>query len=125
MTGAEAVSRRLLGTVWWIAFPPFLVIVLRFSYERACLNPYELLQPIMQRQAGAVVIAAIYLGGYAWFVAASVITARSWDTRAAVAQIQAIWGPGRFKMFAMAGALVLDQVPRAAWAWLYRAGGLC
>lgn len=125
MTGAEQVLRRLLGTLWWIAFPPFLIIVLRFSYERACLNPYELLQPIMQRQAAAVLVAATYLGAHAWFIAACVLTARAWDTPVAAGRLQAIWGPERFKILAIAGALAVEQVPRAAWAWLYRAGGTC
>ena len=125
MTGAEQVLRRLLSTLWWIAFPPFLVLVLRFSYERGCLNPYELVRPIMQRQAGALVIAAIYVSGYVWFIAATILTARTWEARAAAGQLEAIWGPKRFQMFAMAGALALEQVPRAVWVWLCRLGGLC
>jgi hypothetical protein len=125
MTGAQSVTRRLLSTVWWIAFPLFLVLALRFSYERACLDPHELMRPIMQHQAGALVISVIYVSGYAWLIAATIITARIWNARAASGPFEAIWGARRFQMFGMAAAIALEQVPGAVWGWLYRLGGVC
>ena len=125
MTGAEQVIRRKLGTLWWIAFPPFLVIVLWVSYERACHNAYELLQPVMQRQDSALVIAAIYVTGYAWCIAAGVLTARAWGPGAVSGRLQAIWGRERFKLLAMAGAMALEMVPHAVWVWFGRTAVVC
>ena len=41
----EQRTRRVLGVAWWVILPPFMLLIGRFAYERACLNPSELLQP--------------------------------------------------------------------------------
>ena len=112
--------------VWWIQCPLMTVLVARLSYERACLDPYELLRPIMQQQAGALGIAAVYVGAYAWLVAASILSARMWHSPAAPhSQLRAIWNQDLTKIGAMAAVLGLEQVPRAFWAWLYHGIKVC
>jgi hypothetical protein len=126
VTVAESTVRRLLGAAWWCLFPVFLPLVVRFSYERACLNPHELLQPLMRRQPGALAIAAVYVGTYIWLVAAGVLTIRAWAaTRGQSGRLRAIWGRDRVKVVAMAGVFALEQVPRVAWVLVYQMTGLC
>jgi len=126
VTRAEQWTRDILLRVWWVVFPIFALLVSRFSYERACRNPYELLETVMHRQAAAVSIAAIYVGAHVWMVAACLITARAWDTLGSPgAELHRIWGDARLKLLAMAVALTVEQVPRAVWAWLYSQCGVC
>jgi hypothetical protein len=126
VTVVEQNLRRFLAMVWWIEFPLMTLLVARFSYERACLDPYELLRPIMQVQAGALGIAAIYVGAYVWLVAASILSARLWHSPTApLGQLRAIWNRDLTKVCAMAAVLGLEQVPRAVWAWLYHGIKVC
>jgi hypothetical protein len=114
---------RLWSYSWWILWPAFLALVLRFSYERACLDPYELLRPLMRHQSLALAVAAIYTGTHVWIVVAGVLVARTM-AKVREAKIAALVTVD-LKVPAMAAAIVLDQVPRAVWAWLYHALGVC
>ena len=126
MTPVDRTLRRILVRVWWIEFPLIAMLVVRFSYERACLDPYELLRPVMQQQTAALGIAAVYVGAYVWVVTAAVLTARMWHHAGpSVSQLHAIWNDDLAKVHAMAGVLLLEQVPRAVWGWLYGAIGAC
>jgi hypothetical protein len=119
--------RRLLVLVWWVLCPAFLLLVARFSYERACLDPYELLRPLMRRQAVALTVSAIYVGAHVWLAAAGVLTARMWMAGAStlVGVLQTGWRGDRYKVIAMSVAIAIEQVPRAVWAWLYHTLGVC
>jgi hypothetical protein len=117
---------RMLAYSWWILYPAFFLLVLRFSYERACLNPYELLRPLMRHQSLALMIAAIYTGAHLWIVSAGVLLARMIPSR----QGPGVWAVSvgvkdAGKIVAMSVAIALEQVPRAVWAWLYHAIGVC
>ena len=116
----EDLSRRVLGVTWWVILPPFMLLTARFAYERTCLDPYELLQPIMKSRAGALLVASVYVGAYVWVVAAGILTARA----AARSTWAVAWRTGSglelFKMLTMTGALAIEQVPRALWQWLHR-----
>jgi hypothetical protein len=120
------ITAKVLLAVWWILFPLFAILVTRFSFERGCQDPYELLQPVMQRQAGALLVAAVYVGAYAWVLAAGTVMLRRRDPALSVTdQLRAVWGTQRWKLLAMAAVLAIEQVPRAVWQWLYRAAGVC
>ena len=116
----EQLARRALSVAWWILLPPFMLLIGRFAYERACMNPYELLQPVMRTQAGALAVAGVYVGAYVWVVVAGVLTARAASRSTLRAAWSSVWGTESFKVVTMAGALALEQVPRALWAWIYR-----
>jgi hypothetical protein len=121
-------ASRWLAIAWWMVCPPFALLVARFSYERACLNPYELLQPIMRHQSGAVLVAAIYLAAHVWLVAAIVLIARAWDGINRREPRPVAWSIDVrvvVRVVAMAAVIAVEQVPRAVWAWLYHAIGVC
>jgi hypothetical protein len=117
---------RVLTYSWWMLWPAFVLLVLRFSYERACLDPYELLRPLMRHQSLALIIAAIYTGAYLWIVMAGVLVARTLPSRhesglwAASADVKDLT-----KVVGMAAAIGLEQVPRAVWGWVYGVIGVC
>lgn len=117
---------RVLSYSWWILFPAFLLLVARFSYERACMDPYELLRPLMRQQSLALAIAATYVGAHVWLVTVVLLVARmvssghgarGWAVSVDVKEV--------IKILAMAAALALEQMPRAVWAWLYHVLGVC
>jgi hypothetical protein len=110
---ADTQIKRLLALTWWAICPPCALLVARFSYERGCLDPYELLRPFMQRQTGALLVASVYVAAHVWLVAAVILTVRGRDT----------WKDQRWKVIAMAVVIAVEQVPRAVWAWIY--GGFC
>ena len=113
---------RLWSYSWWILWPAFLALVLRFSFERACLDPYELLRPLMRHQSLALTVAAIYTGAHIWIVVAGVLVAR---TMAEVREAKIAALVVDLKVPAMAAAIALEQMPRAVWSWLYHALGIC
>jgi hypothetical protein len=126
MDRVETGLAKLLLAFWWVLFPPFAILVCRFSFERGCRDPYELLQPIMQRQAGALLVAAIYVGAYLWVLAAGTLTIRLTQSAVSLSeQLGLVWGAHRWKVLAMAAALAVEQVPRAVWHWIYRIAGVC
>lgn len=126
MERGDAGIVRLLLAVWWILFVPFTLLVSRFSFERGCQDPYELLKPVMQHQAGALLVAAVYLGGYVWVLAAGTVMIRRRNPTLAVSdQLHAVWGTHYWRPLAMVAVLAIEQVPRAVWQWIYRTAGLC
>jgi hypothetical protein len=120
---SEARANRWLAVTWWAVCPACALLVARFSYERACLNPYELLQPVMRHQSGAVFVAAIYVAAHVWFVSAIVLAARAWSSNRLEGQ-PVVMGVD-VKLLAIGLVLAVEQVPRAVWAWLYHAIGAC
>jgi hypothetical protein len=113
---ADTQIKRLLALTWWAICPLCALLVARLSYERGCLDPYELLRPIMQRQIGALVVASVYIAAHVWLVAAVIAMVRgqdAWNT----------WKDERWKVIAMAAVIAVEQVPRAVWAKIY--GGFC
>jgi hypothetical protein len=104
--------QRVFSYSWWILCPALFLLVVRFSYERGCLDPYELLQPLMRHQSLALIIAALYTGAHVWIVAAAVSIARA----------RTSYG---IKIVLMALVIALEQIPRVAWSWLYHAFGIC
>ena len=126
VAGPERSIATLLLATWWLFFAPFLALVTRFSFERACADPYELLQPVMQRQAGALAVAAIYVGTYVWCLTAATLTLRGWNSGTTIAErLRSTWGPGWWKVMAVGAALAVEQVPRAVWHWIYSLLGVC
>jgi hypothetical protein len=121
---SEDRANRWFAVTWWIVCPACALLVARFSYERACLNPYELLQPVMRHQAGALLVAAIYVAVHVWFVAAIVLAARAWNASYRL-KGQPVAIDVDSKLVAMGLVLAVEQVPRAVWAWLYHTIGAC
>ena len=121
----ERLTARVLSVSWWPVFIPFAMLVARFSFERGCGDPYELLWPVMRRQSGALLIAAFYLGALIWCVTAAVLTIRASQGRGVVPAIREVWGSDRWKVLAAFGVLAIEQVPRAVWHWVYTAARVC
>lgn len=65
-----AVIERLLQFSWWAVFPGFLLVVLGFIRDRACFNRYHLLPGIDTQPTLAWALAAAYVLGHCWMVAA-------------------------------------------------------
>jgi hypothetical protein len=123
---ADTNIKRLLALTWWVIGPPCALLVARFSYERGCLDAYELLRPVMLRQTGALLVAAVYVAAHVWLIAAAVLTARARDAALPwTSALRAAWGHDQWKVVAMAVVLAIEQVPRAVWAWIYHAIGIC
>jgi hypothetical protein len=123
---ADTHIKRLLTLTWWAIGPPCALLVARFSYERGCLDPYELLRPIMLRQTGALLVAGVYVAAHVWLITAAILTARARDAALPwTSALRTAWGPDLWKVVAMAVVLAVEQVPRAVWAWIYRAVGVC
>jgi hypothetical protein len=116
--------QRVYAYSWWILCPALLVLVARFSYERGCLDPYELLQPLMRHQSIALIVAAIYTGAHLWMVTAGVLLVRT-ARAAGLSDTPPLMWPVDIKVVVMAVAIAVEQIPHAAWAWLYHAFGLC
>jgi hypothetical protein len=116
---------KLLLEFWWVLFPPFTILVCRFSFERGCRDPYELLRPIMQHQAGALTVAAVYVGAYAWFLAAVLLNARIRADRSVMGSFRPVGDRHAWKIAAMAAALAIDNLPRALWHLLFTSSNLC
>ena len=122
----EAGFAKLLLAMWWILFPLFAILVSRFSFERGCRDPYELLQPIMHRQSGALLVAAIYVGAYVWVLAAGTLTVRLRDPALSLFdQLRLLWGVHQWKVLAMVAALAAEHLPRAVWRLIYHSAGAC
>jgi hypothetical protein len=119
---SEERANRWFAVTWWIVCPACALLVARFSYERACLNPYELLQPIMRHQSGALIVATIYVAAHVWLIATILLIARAWSRGRAP---RFVAGSADLKVVAMAVVIALEQVPRAVWAWLYHLVGIC
>jgi hypothetical protein len=121
---ADTRLKRLLAVTWWGVCPPCALLVARFSYERGCLDPYELLRPVMLHQTGALLVAAVYVAAHVWLLTAAILTARARDPRLPWTNaLRTAWGSDRWKVIAMAVVIAVEQVPRAAWAWVY--AGFC
>ena len=116
--------QRLYSYSWWILCPALLLLVARFSYERGCLDPYELLQPLMRHQSMALIVAAIYTGAHLWMVTAGILLVRAVRAAALSHTPPIIWSVD-IKVVVMAVAIAVEQVPHAAWAWLYHALRIC
>ncbi|HEY7059618.1 MAG TPA: hypothetical protein VH458_23945 [Vicinamibacterales bacterium] len=119
----ESLIWKWARAVWWLECPAFLVLVLRFSFERGCMNPYELLEPLMRRQSTAVAIALVYLSAHVWLLAVLVLLARQWPRGGERLEIMTL--ERRLQLAGMAGALALEAVPRVVWVWLYHGAGMC
>ena len=119
---SETRVETLFSASWYVLFPAFCFLQARLSYERGCLDPYELPQTLMRRQGAAVIIAAVYVGAYAWVTARCVGLARA-DGGSAATRWQLDWNGLRFLL--MICVVGIDQVPRVAWTWLYAAVGRC
>jgi hypothetical protein len=120
----EPLMWRWARAVWWLEFPAFLVLVLRLSFERGCLNPYELLEPLMRRQSTALAVALVYLGAHVWLLAVLVLLARQWPPSRGE-WLEIMTPERRLQLAGMAGALALEAVPRVVWVWLYHGAGMC
>ena len=125
MTAAERAIVRALRISWWALLVPFAVLTARFSFERGCQDPYELLRPVMQHQIGALTVAVIYVGSYVWFVAAVILSARQWDGGAVTHLLERVWGHHAWKLVVLGAALLVENIPRVFWQWLYAAIGAC
>jgi hypothetical protein len=124
-TESERAVAQALTRIWWPLVVPFAALVARFSFERGCGDPYELLWPVMRRQSGALLIAAFYLGALIWCVTAAVLTIRASQGRGVVPAIREVWGRDRWKVLAMFVVLAIEQMPRAVWHWVYTAARVC
>ncbi len=61
---------RLLRLSWWAVFPGFLLVVLGFIRDRACFDRYHLLPGVDTQPTLAWALAAAYVLGHCWLVAA-------------------------------------------------------
>jgi hypothetical protein len=123
---ADTHIKRVLTLTWWAICPSSALLVARFSYERGCLDPYELLRPVMQHQTGALLVASVYVAAHVWLITAAILTARARDSAVSWSNVLAtVWGTNRWQVVTMAVVLAIDQVPRAVWTWVFRAIGIC
>ncbi len=125
---ADTHLKRLLALTWWAICPPFTLLVARFSYERGCLDPYELLRPVMQRQVGALLVASVYVAAHVWLITAVILTARARDATlpwTPMRILRSAWDREWWRVVTMAVVLAVEQFPRVVWAWIYHAIGVC
>jgi hypothetical protein len=116
---------RALSLLWWPLFLAFAPLVARFSFERGCGDPYELLWPVMRRQSAALAIAVLYLATAIWCVTAGVLTIRASQGRGIARTLRDVWAGHCWKVVAMFTVLAIEQVPRAVWHWIYTAARAC
>jgi hypothetical protein len=106
----------VLSTSWWIVFPCFSVLVARFSGERACADPYDLLPALTSTPAGAWPLAIVYVAAHGWIVTAYLITvSRAAQLLPGPAAVRRMWGRDAFKLFAMVMAFAIEYAPMALW----------
>ncbi len=121
---ADAQIRKLLSLTWWAIAPPCALLVARFTYERACLDPYELLRPVMQHQTGALLVASLYAAAHVWLIAAIIMTVRGRTADSPWLTVtHDVWKRDWWKLVAMAAIIAIEQVPRVAWTRIY--AGFC
>jgi hypothetical protein len=118
--------QRALRLTWWPICPSFAFVVLAFTRDRACFDRYHLLPGIDTQPALAWLVAAIYVIGHAWLIAAFVSVVLETGEllprpRAAVAAL----GSTRWKVAAMVVVMAIEYAPADLWRLLARSAGLC
>lgn len=107
-----------LSYAWWALFPPFLVLVVRLSFERACADPYSVLAGVMSNPAKAYAVALLYVAAHGWLLAAYLracaVTGSLWPS----ARFRAARGHGTWKMALMLVALAVEYWPVSLWRGL-------
>jgi hypothetical protein len=105
-----------LSRAWWGVFPPFAVLVGRLTYERACADPYGLLQALSSTPATAWPLAVVYVGAHAWMMAVYLrLVARTNQFLPGLAQIHAARRPAAVKVVLMAVVLAAEFSPVSLW----------
>lgn len=109
-------SQKLLTRSWWLVFPTFTGLTLRLAVERSCGDPHDLLPSIASRPALAWPIAAIYVLGHAWLVAAYLMTVfRAHDFAPPISVLRSIWQRSLSKCVLMAVAFAIEHAPLPTW----------
>ena len=106
----------LTTRTWWIVFPPFALLVGRLTFERACADPYGLLQPLTSWAAAAWPIAMLYVAAHVWLIIVYLWTVSRTDTLLpGPADLGAVHGPGVLQPLLMAIVLVVEYSPVSFW----------
>jgi hypothetical protein len=118
-SGRRLSARRWLGAAWWPLFPAFAALTARLGIERACGDPYDLLPALTSNPVWAWPMALAYVLAHAWLAVAYGRTALAAGTLApGAAAWTAAWGRDRYKVGAMAAALVVEYAPMILWRTL-------
>jgi len=117
-----AAMRRVLDRSYWVVCLAFCLVVAAFTRDRVCADHLNLLPAVASRPPLAWAVAAAYMSGYCWVVAAYAATVRATGTLLPdMVAVTNVWSrPWRFGV--LAAGFVLDYLPPA----LLRVGaGLC
>ena len=119
VTDNHALLRRGLRGIWWILFPCFVLLVLRFTVERTCADPYDLLPALASNPIWGWSIAVIYAASYAWLIGVYIVTAASVDSLVpSRSAFRSVWRAGSMKILLMAAAFVVEYLPVTLWRFI-------
>lgn len=122
---AERVRGWLIWS-WFAVWPASALVVAAFIRERACADPYSLLPAIAARPTAAYAVAAAYVGGHVWLVAAYLVTL-DWSAHLVPgpADVRRVWGARWYVPVSLLALVVLEQAPAGIWRVAGRWLGLC
>ena len=115
MSASRSNERRLIWA-WWFLFPPFALLTLRFTVDRACHDPYDLLSAAASTPAGAWPLAAVYVLAHLWMLTAYLMTvSRTQNLAPTGAEVRTVWHTDRLKLALMAVAFAIEYSPVRFW----------
>jgi hypothetical protein len=118
MTDSTGLGRleTLTSRAWWIVFPPFALLVGRLTFERACADPYSLVQSLASRPAAAWPLALLYVAAHVWLIVVYLRTVARTDALwPSLAEFRAIQGTDVIKAILMAIVLAIEYSPVSFW----------
>jgi len=106
------VLRRGLGSIWWILFPCFAVLVLRLTVERTCADPYDLLPALTSNPKWGWLFAVVYVTSHAWLISVYMLTAASVDSLVPPrSAFRALWRADYVKVLLMTAVFAVEYLP--------------
>lgn len=107
---------QCLVSTWWFIFPSFAWLTLRFAFERACQDPYNLLPAAASIPAAAWALATLYVLAYVWMLTAYLVTVhRTQHLVPSVRAFRGAWRTHSLKVALMAAALTVEYCPVRFW----------